>query len=112
MNKRTACILPRMRLDGVKLLVELELDLDQFTKLLEHGFGWKPNDDELVEFRDIFDRRILPNESGSYSGIGFDVNEIVKAAITPGKESHENQTNTRGPLPLDDSQGHERGPGH
>lgn len=73
--------LNKLKEEGVTLIVEIPLTIKQFRALVADGFGRPPSDDELVELYQIVGRRILPPDPGSFSGIGFDVNRLVKSRL-------------------------------
>lgn len=65
----------------MRLIVDLRLSLEQFRKLLAIGFGYEPPDVDVVQFFEMANARILPPDAGSFSGIGSDVNELLKQAL-------------------------------
>lgn len=67
--------------EGVRLTVEVDLTYEEFKKLNELGFGVPLSDSEVVDLWSIVNRRILPSCSSSFSGIGGDINAIVKKRI-------------------------------
>lgn len=79
-------ILSQLKRDGVKLVVEIDLSFEQFRKLLEIGLGCQHTEEQVAGFAAICHRRILPTDSGSYSGIGFDINCLLKALIDGDKQ--------------------------
>jgi hypothetical protein len=76
--------LDKIERDGVRLTVEVDLSFDQFRELLADGLGGpvRPSNDQVVEMWHVVNRRILPTDAGSFSGIGHDVNQIIQAHFT------------------------------
>ncbi len=81
MNKACELWLARLEDEGVKLMVEVDLSLEQFRKLIVDGRGYDIPDEELYEYFGIVHRRLLPSDSGSFAGVGHDINVIVQEAL-------------------------------
>ncbi len=69
--------LKHIKKNGIDLIVEIKLSFVEFKKLLSDTIGGEQSDDDVLEFWDIANRRILPTDQGSYSGIGYDINELI-----------------------------------
>jgi hypothetical protein len=80
--------LKRIKRDGVRLTVEIDISYEQFRALLMHGIGGTFDDDETYHYWEIANRRLLPPDCGSFSGIGFDVGEIVREKLEKIVEEH------------------------
>lgn len=75
--------LNKIKAEGVTLTVEISLTFEQFRALLERGMATTLNDTAVLRFWEMANRRILPPDPGSFSGIGSDVNDIVHEALKP-----------------------------
>ena len=73
--------LNKIKRDGIRLVVEIDLSFDEFRKMMERSLGYELSDDEVYSLWEIANRRILPPDSGSFSGIGSDVGECVRRDI-------------------------------
>lgn len=73
--------LNKIKAEGVSLTVEIDLTFEQFRRLLEIGLGAVVEDAAVLDFWKMANRRILPPDHGSYSGIGGDINDIVHGVL-------------------------------
>ena len=73
--------LSKIKRDGIRLVVEIDLSFDEFRKMMERSLGYELSDDDVYSLWEIANRRILPPDSGSFSGIGSDVGECVRRDI-------------------------------
>ena len=80
--------LNHIKTNGVRLTVEIGLSFEEFRKLMERSLGYALNDDDVYSFWELTDRRILPPDQGSYSGIGFDIGECVRRDLQE-RKNHE-----------------------
>ena len=71
----------RIKREGVHLMVEMTLTFEQFRTLLDHFIGAPHDDEEVLHFWSIANRRLLPEDCGSFSGIGHDIGSIVKERL-------------------------------
>lgn len=72
--------LAKIKREGVRLTVEIDLSFDQFRKLLDSP-GAPSDDVSALDSWRIVNRRILPPDAGSFSGIGFEVGELVRESL-------------------------------
>lgn len=73
--------LNRIKSDGIRLLVEIDLSFDEFRKMMERSIGYELSDDDVYALWEVANRRLLPPDEGSFSGIGHDVGECVRRDI-------------------------------
>jgi hypothetical protein len=73
--------LNRIKSEGVRLMVEIDLTFDEFRKMMERPLGYDLSDDDVYALWEVANRRLLPPDESSFSGIGFDVGECVRRDI-------------------------------
>ena len=57
--------LKHIKENGIDLIVEIKLSFVEFKKLLSDTIGGEQSDDDVLEFWDIANRRILPTDTGT-----------------------------------------------
>lgn len=73
--------LNRIKAEGVRLMVEIDLTFAEFRKMMERSLGYDLSDDDVYALWEVANRRLLPPDSGSFSGIGSDVGDCVRRDI-------------------------------
>lgn len=65
----------------VQLTAKIEVSKESFRRFLSDSFGYRVDDEEIAELQSMLKDKILPNDAGSWGGVGFDINSMVKESL-------------------------------